>query len=131
LVHPRGMITIAREDQIEELAAELKRARRFVPSVRPMSRAEAVDRFPVLRPDYVAEAIFEPHSLDIDTNGLHQGYLRGLKARGGIVVTSAEVERIERGVGLWSAKTRVGDFEAPWVVNAAGAWADEIAKLAG
>src|SRR5262245_23823090 len=131
LVHPRGMITIAREDQIEELAAELKRARRFIPTVRPMSRAETVERVPVLRPDYVAEAIFEPHSLDIDTHGLHQGYLRGLKARGGAIVTAAEVERIERGVGLWSVKTRAGDFEAPWIVNAAGAWADEIATLAG
>jgi D-arginine dehydrogenase len=131
LVRPRGMITIARADQTGELAAELKRARRFLPSIRPMDREEALARVPVLRPDYLAEAIFEPHSLDIDTHGLHQGYLKGLRARGGIVVTEAEVERIERGAGLWTVKTRAGDFEARTLVNAAGAWADEIACLAG
>jgi D-arginine dehydrogenase len=131
LVRPRGMITIARSDQAAALAAELERGRRFVPSMRAMSREEAMARVPVLRPDYLNAAIFEPESRDIDVNGLHQGYLRGLKARGGRILTDAGVERIERRGGRWHVATREFRAEAPRLVNAAGAWADEIGSLAG
>ena len=86
---------------------------------------------PVLRADYLAAAIFEPDSRDIDVHGLHQGYLRALKARGGVVVTDAEVEAIERNGRHWSVRTRAGDFTGAKLVNAAGAWADEIALKAG
>jgi D-arginine dehydrogenase len=131
LVRPRGMITIARADQIRELDAELARARQFLPSMRRMEAKEALQRVPVLRADYLADAIYEPESLDIDVHGLHHGYLRGAKARGAAIVTEAEVERIERRGALWSVGTRAGSFEAQHLVNAAGAWADEIAAKAG
>ncbi|HEX4569012.1 MAG TPA: FAD-binding oxidoreductase [Dongiaceae bacterium] len=131
LVRPRGMITIARADQLRELDAELARARQFLPSMRRMAVEEALQRVPVLRADYLADAIYEPESLDIDVHGLHQGYLRGMKARGGTIVTEAEVERIAGRAGVWSVETRAGSFKAPRLVNAAGAWADEIAAKAG
>jgi D-arginine dehydrogenase len=131
LVRPRGMITIARADQLRELDAELARAKQFLPSIRRMAVEEALQRVPVLRADYLADAIYEPESLDIDVHGLHQGYLRGMKARGGTIVTEAEVERIAGRAGVWSVETRAGTFTAPRLVNAAGAWADEIAAKAG
>ena len=131
LVRPRGMITIARTDQIDSLDEELARAQRFLPSMRRMDVEEALSLVPVLRADYLAGAIFEPDSRDIDVHGLHQGYLKALKARGGVIVTDAEVEAIERKGGHWSVRTRAGDFTAAKLVNAAGAWADEIAAAAG
>ena len=131
LVRPRGMITIARADQLREIDAELARAKQFLPSIRRMAVEEALQRVPVLRADYLADAIYEPESLDIDVHGLHQGYLRGMKARGGAIVTEAEVERIAGRAGVWSVETRAGTFTAPRLVNAAGAWADEIAAKAG
>jgi D-arginine dehydrogenase len=131
LVKPRGMITIARADQIDALDEELARARRFLPGMRRMEVAEALSLVPVLRADYLAAAIFEPDSRDIDVHGLHQGYLRALKARGGVIVTDAEVEAIERNGGHWSVQTRAGEFTGAKLVNAAGAWADEIALKAG
>jgi D-arginine dehydrogenase len=131
LVRPRGMITIARTDQIDALDDELARAQRFLPSMRRMDVEEALSLVPVLRADYLAGAIFEPDSRDIDVHGLHQGYLKALKARGGVIVTDAEVEAIERNGGEWSVRTRAGDFTGARLVNAAGAWADEIARKAG
>ena len=131
LVRPRGMITIARTDQIDALDEEFARAQRFLPSMRRMDVEEALSLVPVLRADYLAGAIFEPDSRDIDVHGLHQGYLKALKARGGVIVTDAEVEAIERNGGRWSVRTRAGDFTAAKLVNAAGAWADEIARKAG
>ncbi len=64
-------------------------------------------------------------------HGLHQGYLRLLKARGGQVATNAEVIGLERNGGTWSVSTRTGQLRAAIVVNAAGAWAGELGRLAG
>jgi D-arginine dehydrogenase len=75
--------------------------------------------------------VFDSKAMEIDVNRLHQGYLRGLKARGGEVVTRAEVRDLHRESPGWRVETKAGDFIAPVVVDAAGAWCDEIAELAG
>lgn len=126
----RGMITVARADQLDLLAEALERARRFVPSIHSITPAEAVARVSVLRADYLAGAFFEPHSMDVDVNGLHQGYLKGARASGARIVTGADVRAIEWR-GAWRVETEAGIFTAPRLVNAAGAWADEIAAMAG
>lgn len=131
LVRPRGMITIARADQAEALDFELERGRRFVPSMTRIGAMEAIRLVPVLRRQYLHDAIFEPDSRDIDVHGLHQGFLKGFRRRGGQVTADCEVARIRRGAGSWTVETRDGSFAAPAIVNAGGAWADEIAGLAG
>jgi D-arginine dehydrogenase len=80
---------------------------------------------PVLRPDKVVAAIHEPGAMDIDVHGLHGAYLRLLRRRGGRIVTDAPVLGLARDGGVWTATTPAGEFAAPVVVNAAGAWADE------
>lgn len=131
LLAPRGAMMIARADQGEALDAELDLARSTGVEAREIDKAEALIRHPALDPDYLARAMFEPDSMDIDVHALHQGFLRGLSARGGRLVTDAEVEGLERRRGLWRALTRAGAFEAPVVLDAAGAWADGVARLAG
>jgi D-arginine dehydrogenase len=61
---------------------------------------------------------------------LHDAYLKSLRRSGGKVVVGAPVERIVR-EDVWRIDTPAGTFRAPVVVNAAGAWADDIARLAG
>ncbi len=131
ILSPRGMITIAREDQAGQLREELARAQALVPSITAISADEAIARIPVLRRDYVAHAIFEPFSMDVDVHGLHEGFLRGARKAGVRVITDAEVAGITRPVGEWHIETRAGTFRAPVLVNAAGAWADQIAAMAG
>lgn len=131
LMADRGMITIAREDQLDRLDEELERARALVPSMRAMEPVEAIARVPVLRQDYVAGAILEPDSREIDVHALHQGFLRGARARGARLLTDAGVEAIESRDGRWLITTRQGRFQARTLVNAAGAWADELAIMAG
>jgi D-arginine dehydrogenase len=61
-----------------------------------------------------------------------QGFARQLRASGGELLTGERVARIERVGGRWHVRTESGaDFCAPVIVNAAGAWADAVAKLAG
>ena len=130
LLSKRGMITVARADQLDLLRESLQAAQALVPSIVAMTPAEAIARVPVLREDYLAGAYFEP-SMDIDVNGLHQGFLRGARARGARVVTKAGVTVIGRQGGQWRVETEAGSFLAPLIVNAAGAWGDEIAVMAG
>jgi D-arginine dehydrogenase len=131
LMTDRGMITIARSDQLGLLDEELEKARALVPSMRNIGAAEAIARVPVLRPDYVAGAILEPESREIDVHALHQGFLKGAKAQGARLLVDAGVEAIEKRDGAWIVTTRQGRFQAGTLVNAAGAWADELAVMAG
>jgi D-arginine dehydrogenase len=131
LVAPRGMMTIGRADQLDRLAAELARGREIVRDMRKMMPDEVVARVPILRRDYVAGAFFEPRCRDIDVHATHQVFLKGLRARGGTIVTDAEITALDRTRRTWRLETRAGRFAAPIIVDAAGAWADEIAALAG
>jgi len=116
------MLTIARDDQLERLREELERARALVPSIREVTAAEAFERVPVLRRDYVAGAVLEPDSREIDVDGLLQGFLRGARKRGAQILTDAGVEAIERRDGRWARAYCQCEFWSPVVVNAAGAW---------
>lgn len=131
LCHPHGFMFIGREDQRSVLMAELAAVQPLSPTIREMSVDDAIRRVPVLRRDYLAAAFFDPNCLSLDVNAIHQGYLRGLKAAGGEVVTSAEAVRFERIEGKWRVHTPMGVFAAPVVINAAGAWADAVAERIG
>ncbi len=130
ILSPRAVLFIARQDQSDSLEAMLAGHRGAAAPLKRIGGAEACAMIPVLRRDYVAGALIETDSSEIDVHALHHGYLSGLKARGSRLVTDAGVSALERRQGLWRAMTPAGEMAAPVVVNAAGAWADEIAKLA-
>lgn len=86
---------------------------------------------PLLRPEAAARGVFDGRARALDVHALLQGYLRGLWRRGGKLVTGAEVRGLSRHGSLWQIETRAGTFSAGKIINAGGAWADTIAKLAG
>ena len=82
--------------------------------------------------DNAVRGLADRECLKIDQHALMQGYTRQLRARGGSVITGARVAAIARREGLWQVTSERGErFEAPILVNAAGAWADAVAVLAG
>ncbi|WP_307832743.1 NAD(P)/FAD-dependent oxidoreductase [Azospirillum argentinense] len=131
LLTPRGVLLIGRADQTAALDRDFAEGRRLTPTVERLDRAQTLARAPFLKADYVDGAVWEPAAMDMDVHAIHSGYLRGLKARGGRLVTDAGVTALERRDGLWIATTPAGDFAAPVLVNAAGAWADVLAGMAG
>ena len=131
ILTPRGVLMIARADQLGALDALKQEVAHLGAPVEHLDAAGTLALLPLLRPGYAAAALYEPDALDIDVHGLHRGFLRAASARGGRLLCDAEVRRIGRRDGIWQLDTRAGAFEAPVVVNAAGAWADEIAGLAG
>jgi len=130
LFRRRGTLHVARADQIADLIA-FGAALESPAAVRRIDGDKARALCPILLPETVAQAIYEPDSADVDVHALHQGYLRIFRHNGGALVTDAEVAAFNRREGKWRVRTRAGIFEAPLVVNAAGAWADEIAMMAG
>ena len=105
--------------------------RRRVPTLARLDANQALEQPVPLREDYVAGAVLEPEAEEIDVAALHQGFLRGLRARGGTLMTEAGVTALARARGLWHAETPAGAYCAPVVVNAAGAWCDAVAACAG
>jgi D-arginine dehydrogenase len=86
---------------------------------------------PVLRAKQLLGAIYEPDAADIDVHALHQGYLRDMRRAGGSLVCSADVSAIERIGAEWRVQAGEVAYQAPVLLNAAGAWVDMIARLAG
>ncbi len=129
LLTPRGVLLIARPDQ-ERQAAETM-AELAGTQVTRIGREQALALCPLLRADYLADAVWDPDCHDIDVHGLHQGYLRLMKTRGGSLIGNAEVRGLARRDGAWRLETKAGEVSAGILVNAAGAWADEIGALAG
>lgn len=92
---------------------------------------EARALIPALRPEACVAALVDHGSLKLDTNAMLQAHAASLKAAGGTLVTGARVHAIAREADGWRVATSAGDFAAPILVNAAGAWADVIAQMAG
>jgi D-arginine dehydrogenase len=85
----------------------------------------------LFRPEWLQAGLFEDDCYDIDVAALHQGYLKGVDGWKPVLVTDAEVTGLVQSAGRWQISSRAGAFTAGTVVNAAGAWADQLAGLAG
>ena len=122
---------IANEAMLPQLD-ELERITRSLTNACERLAPEDIARFcPAVRtaPDAVVAGFVHLEGLRLEPHALLQGYVRAIKASGGVVVTGARVARISPG---WRVETEAGvTYEAPIVVNAAGAWADRIATIAG
>ena len=131
LLTPRGVMYVATPEQEPRL-------RQFYTDIRPLApRAEirsgefARGQSPILRAGYIAQCVWDPSAADLDVAALHAGWLRGLRERGGEVRCDRPVQQLERRAEGWLVRTAGEAYLAPCVVNAAGAWADEVAGLAG
>ncbi|MGO3325789.1 NAD(P)/FAD-dependent oxidoreductase [Gordonia sp. (in: high G+C Gram-positive bacteria)] len=132
ILTPRPYLVFARQGRGDALTGFCDEVRRQVPAVEMLSADDAIGLAPYLRRDAIAAALVDPTSMEIDVHALHQGYVRGLRQRGGKIRTRAAVTALDRADGVWTATLADGEtVSAPVVVDAAGAWADSIAELAG
>lgn len=116
-------------DLIRELHASVSL---MVPGVRLLGPEETYEVNPILRPGSVELSMLELGASEIDVHAVHQGYCRGFRLRNGEIRTSSKVTKATYASGMWSLVTRDGEeYRAPVVINAAGAWVDEVASIAG
>jgi D-arginine dehydrogenase len=130
LVRPRADLIFARVGQRDLLDGYLE-SHRSNARIERLPRERALELCPILRPQELDGAILDRSPADVDVHALHQGYLKLLKARGGVVSTTAEVVGLERKSDSWVVTTPTAVLRASVIVNAAGAWAGELGKMAG
>ncbi|PCD76156.1 NAD(P)/FAD-dependent oxidoreductase [Pseudothioclava arenosa] len=123
---PRGLMIVDAPDQQARFEAH---AEAF--ELTPLSIPEAQALFPILNPETVGFAAHAPHAWDIDTDLLIQTYLREARAHGAEIRSGAPVTQITRQPQRWEVIAGGEAHQARIVFNAAGAWADPIAELAG
>ena len=128
LIRRRPVLFLASAVQLADLEAMLGAGQ----GIRRAPVAEAEALIPALRPGYLAGAAMEEDAFDMDVAAIHQGFLRMLRSNGGTLGLRNRAGRIERRNGVWEIETASGEvFRASVVVNASGAWGDEVAALAG
>ena len=119
------LATEAQRDKLERTIAEGTGVRAITPDA-----ARAM--LPALRPGYAVAAALEDNSFDMDVAAIHTGFLRQVRTAGGMLALRHRAGRIARTHRGWDVETSAGAiFHAPVIVNAAGAWGDEVATLAG
>lgn len=127
VLSPRGELLLYGEDDQDHLAAYLEGAS----GVERLTAKEAQALVPPLKDGAFSGAVYEADAQDIDVDRLLQGCARQARAAGAKIVTSAPVTALERTKGVWQVTTQEETHTAPIVINAAGAWADRVAALAG
>ncbi len=128
---PRPMLAVGGPEMLDQLRADVAEARVLNPSTELVDGEDAVRMCPVLRPELVAGALLEADAMELDVAAIHQTFVRGLRAAGGKITTAARVTAIESIGSTWRATAGDAEFEGPILVNAAGAWCDQVAALAG
>ena len=126
-LEPLGSLHIGRaseQAQIDAFLAEFEGSGVTLDAVDPR------ESLPGLRPEWTL-GVYEPSCEYIDVAGLHAEYLATARRAGAELIVSAALEAAVRENGRWRLDTRGGRFEADILVNAAGAWADSVARLAG
>lgn len=132
LASPRGLLVVAGPDQLAALEAEEELARRFVPEVERLDADGCLALVPALRRERIAGGLHDPSLLDLDVAAILAGFVRGARARGACLRGDAEIVAIGSTGNGWRLGLRDGaEIEGDALVDAAGAWADRIAELAG
>jgi D-arginine dehydrogenase len=133
LGHRMPVLIHAREDEI----AKLDRLHADIAPFANLDRVEedgVLELCPAIRTGVggAVAALVDRNGIRLDPHALLQGHAHALRQAGGEVVTNARVSGLRYGGGAWAVTTERGQtFSAPTIVNAAGAWTDVVAELAG
>ena len=131
LLSPRGLLWIARHGERHRLEHKEAEAETAGVEVHRLDSRRCRELVGVLRSEAAAAGVYEPGAMTIDVDVLLQGFLRGARRRGAelhLVAGAAAIVKRARG---WRVQTGGRHWDCDVVVNAAGAWCDSVAELAG
>ncbi|MCF6432456.1 FAD-binding oxidoreductase [Leisingera sp. MMG026] len=123
---PRGLMLVGAKEDAEGFARDVDELQ-----MATLELDEARAMIPILNPDTVGFAAVSGAAEDIDTDRMLQDFAKSLRAGGGQIVTKAPVSAITRTAFGWEVTAGGQSYQARKLVNAAGAWADQVAALAG
>lgn len=129
-LYKRGALTIGGVSEQKAMAEEQALFASRNVDMRSIS-GDAIQNFlPGVRAHY-CHANYEPECSDIDVAALHNAYLKGAKRRGAIIKVNAPLNSASRSAGQWQVSIGAETLVAPLIINAAGAWADNVAQSCG
>ena len=131
LLSPRGLLWIAQAAERDALEEKAAAAEAHGVEVHRLDSSRCCELVGVLRPDSAHAGVFEPHAMNIDVDGLLQGFLRGARRRGAELHLDAGVTALTPRAGGWRVAASDRHWDCDVVVNAAGAWCDPLAEMAG
>lgn len=132
LMTPLGLLIVSNEPHGQALRDRFHRDPQKYPGCSLLDGDDARAINPILAEGYVDVALFEPGCMEMDVHAIHQGFLRGLRRRGGSLHLSSPVVSARHDGTLWHVSSPTGNqFTAPIIVNAAGAWADRVGATVG
>lgn len=131
LLSPRGALHIAAPGEAESLATLADDFAGFGVATEAVDAAAMAARYPIVGGGWETGGLLEPDCHDIDVAALHAGFLAGAKRTGTTLLTNARVEALVRDDDHWRLATTTGEIAAGIVVDAAGAWGDVLAAIAG
>lgn len=126
LLKPRGLMILGRLGEETAFAADIAAM-----ELTEISFKAARAIVPILNPETVAHVGYGDHAWDIDTDLLLQGFARSARQNGARIIVKSPVTQIEKTPNGWRVTTPTSTHEAGIIVNAAGAWADHVAQMAG
>lgn len=128
---PRGALYVGRGEDRAAMDSFVTTFAGTGVTIERLTPSQLADKVPHIRPEW-SEALHQPACADIDVAGLHQHYLSAARRHGVEIVCRAQVAGIARADGAWAITSARGEtWRAGTIVNAAGAWVDMVAALAG
>ena len=131
LASPRADLMIADAASVGQVDEYLARWGGLCPGIREIAVKDALAQVSILRESAVARAVADPNVMDLDVHGLLEGFRRRLVARGGRLHVRSLVTAVQATSSGWRVSGETDHHECDVLVNAAGAWGDRIAQLAG
>lgn len=131
LVSPRDILWVADAEHLPELENVAAEGRALGVGAQILAPEDVTSLVPVMRPDHVAGGLYETPAFDIDVAALHQAFVRVARREGASIETKAPVTAISRKGPGWAVTAGASVNQCDVLVNAAGAWGDRIATLAG
>lgn len=131
LLTRRGVLWVAPPGRDDLARSKAETSRQLVPSIAYVDGDDARARCPVLRPEAVGSGVWEPEADDIDVNALLTGYRRRATRSGATILTGRRVLAARRNGERWRVDTTAAPLDAAVLVDAAGPWADEVARSCG
>lgn len=126
LLTPLPLLFIARPEEEAAFRAELSEF-----ELTPVDLSDAVDLFPILNIKTHRLAAVQTDAMDLDTHACLQQFRKSALSQGAEVLTKAQVKGISKTGGIWSVTAGNATYNARQIINAAGAWVDQIAQMAG
>ena len=121
----KGELMLGRSEDAKEIETHLALG------MQPLSIDEAREFVPLIKGDGIDHILYTDNMLDIDVDALHQAFIKRLKNQHGRLVCNAQITALHFDDNLWHLTTNDENWRAPIIVNASGAWADQIACMAG